>query len=147
MCVYNGMTGMKSEMEAYEKRISQLEGTIETLYALLRENGSIQSHQKAVNRSVGHNTGDTHTNVTSSYAGVMQSQGLPKEKEVRMSAEERSREATATLEEELDRSKHVDDGADDFQVIQRNKRSKNSSKTKINIIGDGITHCITRVVK
>ena len=54
-CVYNGMTGMKSEMEAYEKRISQFEGTIETLYALLRENGNIQSHQKTVNRSVVHN--------------------------------------------------------------------------------------------
>ena len=147
MCVYNGMTGMKTEMEAYEKRISQLEGTIETLYALLRENGSIQSHQKTVNRSVVHNTGDTHTSVTSTYAGVMQSQGLPKEKEVRLSAEERSRETTATLEEELDQSKHVDDGADDFQVIQRNKRSKSSRKKKINIIGDSIARGITRVVK
>ena len=73
---------------------------------------------------------------------------MDKDKEVRLSAEERNRRATATLEERPDKSKHDDDEADDFQVMQRNKRSKNSRRKKeINIVGDSIARGITRVVK
>ena len=54
-----------------------------------------------MNRSVVHKAGDTHTIVASSYADVTQNQRVPKEKEVRKSTNERSREATSSKSNQI----------------------------------------------
>ena len=142
-CVYNGMSGMKSVMQGYARRIIALEETVKTLSLLVQDN--VETRQGKMTSTENHM--QTSHSAGTYAAAVANSQVNAIDCEQILKADEQTvdKETYVTLPSEDDQSssqRRTNDGV--FQVVQRRNKEK---KKKINIVGDSIASSITKVVK